>query len=65
MQNNVCPDIFWYGDILLHVRATTTTTKQNNKQKKQKKKNQICIYTKYMENLWGDETKDNKHLDTG
>ena len=35
MQNNVCSDLFWYGDMLLHVWA--------------KNENFKILYTKYVE----------------
>ena len=41
MQNNVCSDIFWYRDMLLHVWATTTKMKIFK-----------ILYTQYMENSY-------------
>ena len=42
MQNNVCSDIFWYGDMLLHVWA-------------KKNENLKILYKKYNEKRWGDD----------
>ena len=45
MQNNVCSDIFWYGD--MHVLFTCLSKEQTNNRNVQIV---IYFYTKYMEN---------------